>query len=111
MINSLQLIMLTVCFNLRTPVNVQKTEIQILGLVSFDVFDTGKLYKKIFQFNETMTPPYTDKFAEASMESSNFILELGPVFIIEIFYLLVVAFHPVMLYLCKGENFRCTKSI
>lgn len=52
-----------------------------MKLTNLDIIRTENLLNSIFDF-ENETPPYNKAFEEAGYESTNFIIELGPIFII-----------------------------
>jgi hypothetical protein len=104
MINSMQVIVLTVLFNLKTPVNAQNIEVMILQMVSFDVIRTSALLTKVFKFENEKTPPLNFIFEQAGYDTSNFILGMGPLFIAEVGYVLVFICLPIMNYICSKEK-------
>ena len=81
MINALQIIVYTVLFNLKTPVNALEIEIMILQMVKFDIFRTESLIQIIFNFDLERQPPLNSRFVKAKYESSNFILNMGSMFL------------------------------
>ena len=82
MINALQIIVYTVLFNLKTPVNALEIEIMILQMVKFDMLRTDSLLQKIFNFDLEKQPPLNSRFEKAKYESSNFFLNMGSMFFI-----------------------------
>ena len=81
MINALQIIVYTVLFNLKTPVNALEIEIMILQMVKFDIFRTESFIQIIFNFDLERQPPLNSRFVKAKYESSNFILNMGSMFL------------------------------
>ena len=81
MINALQIIVYTVLFNLKTPVNALEIEIMILQMVKFDIFRTESFIQIIFNFDLERQPPLNSRFVKAKYESSNFILNMGNMFL------------------------------
>ena len=81
MINALQIIVYTVLFNLKTPVNALEIEIMILQMVKFDIFRTESFIQMIFNFDLERQPPLNSRFVKAKYESSNFILNMGNMFL------------------------------
>ena len=73
--------MLTVLLSVTMPVNCYRIMIAIMKLTNLDVLDSGPLLESIFTF-KSETPPLNAIFEEAGYETSNFILELGPLFVI-----------------------------
>ena len=63
LINSLQINVLTVLLNLKTPVNSLVVLSTMLQLSNFDVIDMEPLYKKVFRFSETKS--FNQIFEEA----------------------------------------------
>ena len=53
LINGLQVQALSALFAIRMPTNALEIMIMIMNLASFDVFNTEKIYMKIFRFKET----------------------------------------------------------
>ena len=56
----------------------------MLHLSNFDLIDMDPIYNKLFRFSETKA--FNQIFEEAGYESSNFILLIGPLFLIVILY-------------------------
>ena len=50
LINGLQIQALSALFAVRMPTNANAIMVMIMNLVSFDIFKTEKMYKKIFGF-------------------------------------------------------------
>lgn len=84
MINGMQIISLTCLFYIRLPVNVYALNMQLLNIASFDVYQTDKF---IDQFHFTETEAFSPIFEEASMDGSNFIEGIGPMFLFMIIYI------------------------
>ena len=53
LINGLQLIVLTVLFNTKIPVNAKEILVVVLALVNFELVNTEEIYPVIFDFTET----------------------------------------------------------
>ena len=85
LVNTLQLIALTIFFDTLSPVNVQSVLINILKISNFDLYPTDQIYEKVFDFTETQ--PFNSLFEETGFESSNFILLTGTLFIFVLFYI------------------------
>ena len=60
MVNGLQILALTCLFHIRIPSNAMSIMTMILSLAAFDLFETEKIYEKIFNF--TKTDSYTPIF-------------------------------------------------
>ena len=75
-INTLQLIMLTVLFTVSMPINSHNIMIELLKITNLDMIDTNWILQKIMTLEET--PPFSQTFGNAGYETTNFLLELGP---------------------------------
>ena len=95
LINTLQMIMFTVLFSCNFPLNASKIMIAIMKLTNLDIIDTESILTAMWNF-KVETDSISPIFEEAGYESSNFIIELGPLFLIICFSTLI--------YLCK----RCS---
>ena len=81
LINTLQMIVMTALFSLKKPLNCHQIMIAIMKLTNLDVIPTEDFLNKIFTF-EVEAPAFNENFEDAGYESSNFIIELGPLGII-----------------------------
>ena len=112
LINTLQMIMLTVFFKLNIPVNADTVMIMILKLCALDFFNSEKYIDMLFDFRETdvydsqldSVGDETSKFNEAGYESSIFIELLGPVFFIALLTIMILALRS-----CCKRLFRPCK--
>ena len=84
LVNTLQIIVLTVLFNLKTPLNVQIVLITILKISNFDILPTDDFFSYILSFTDTQ--PLNQIFEDAGFESSNFILLTGTLLIFLLAY-------------------------
>lgn len=85
-INSLQLIVLTVLYNLNMPDLCFKMLVEIMKLTNLDLIDVEPVLVMIFgEFHET--DPFNEKFGNAGYDSTNFILECGPLFLLILIFL------------------------
>lgn len=75
-INTLQMIVLTVLFNVSMPVNAYAILIEIMKITNLDVIDTSWLLDKLIELTET--PSFNYKFLDAGYEMTTFFIELGP---------------------------------
>ena len=75
MINALQLIVLTVLFDMKLPVNTKEISVVILALANFELINTEEIYPKIFHFTDTGS--FNQIYAACGIESSNFIMLIG----------------------------------
>ena len=89
-----QILTLTVLFNTKTPANSKPVFIKVLKLANFDLFRTENLYEDIFEEVE----PLNQDFEDAGFSDSNFIVGLGPVFF---FIVLFVPFRLLMVDISK----------
>ena len=53
LINGLQVQALSALFAVRMPTNANDIMVMFMNLASFDVFNTEKIYRKIFGFSDT----------------------------------------------------------
>ena len=88
-VNGLQLIAMTCLFRIRLPTNVQVVFVEILQLAAFDLFKTETIYMKIFNFSETKS--FSSSFDGAAFSGSNFIIGIGPMFLVMIAYALYLS--------------------
>ena len=108
LINGLQVQALSALFAIRMPTNALEIMIMIMNLASFDVFNTEKIYMKIFRFKETDS--YNSIFDDAGFSGSNFILGIGPMFMMMVYYCLYLAFREMVLRNFTGDYY-CEKKI
>ena len=67
-----------------------------MKLTNLDVINTENLLNSVFEF-EHEAPPYNKSFEEAGYESTNFIIELGTIFIIGCLSLLFYLIRMILL--------------
>ena len=79
-VNSLQLIVLTVLFNVLMPVNALEVLTQIMMLVNLDVIDTRFLLDTVITLKDL--PGFNIRFQEVGYDTSSFLIELGPLLFI-----------------------------
>ena len=77
-----QILVLTVLFNTKTPANSKPVFVFVLRLVNFDLFRTENLYVDIFEEAE----PLNQTFEDCGFDTSNFIVGLGPLFFVIVFF-------------------------
>ena len=84
------MIMFTVLFSVVMPVNVSSIMITIMHITNLDVVNeyVGEDLFELMNFSET--DPFNENFDAAGYQSSNFIIELGPLFFIVVFYVFAV---------------------
>jgi hypothetical protein len=110
-----------------------------LKLVSFDVIGTADIYNNIFKFEaaqeedesetkdevetelkperrlsekESPTPPINAIFADSGYDTSNFILGMGPLFFVELVYLLIFILLPLSRHIFRDmpEDGHCART-
>lgn len=91
-INTLQMIVLTVLFNLAMPVNAYTILIEIMKITNLDVIDTGEFLDMVISVTET--PSFGFKFLEGGYDTTSYFIELGP-----LFFVIIGAFIYVVLKL------------
>ena len=84
-INSLQLIVMTVLYSLIIPTVCYDVLISIMKLTNLDIIEVDFLFDIMFKFRET--EPINTTFEEAGYDSTNFIVEVGPLFFLILIYL------------------------
>ena len=99
LVNTLQIVVLTVLFDIKTPLNVQETFLNILKLANFDLIQLDSFYDSVFTF--TPSEPFNELFLEAEYDTSNYIKLIGPIFIFVSLYLI---FIPVTISLRKVSS-------
>ena len=108
-LNAIQILVLSILFRLEIPQNMHDIMGPILKLSNFDVFQTDYLYLVIFGFGET---PYFDQvFSDSGFEGSNFVVGIGPIFIMVVFFLSWVPMQMLMKYIVEKYKikWRCIK--
>lgn len=107
-LNAIQIIMLTILFRLSIPVNMFDIFGPLLQLSNFDVFKTDIIYEIIFGFGET--EPFDQIFEEAGFEGSNFIVGIGPLFIIVVLSLVWIIIQKCMKHIIKRAKIKVGKT-
>ena len=64
------------------------------------MFKVEDFYKMIFGFEETES--FSLVFEQAKMEGHNFILGIGPMFLVYLFYPIYATTHAMIRYVLKG---------
>ena len=100
MVNSLQMMVITLLFSVFQPANSHILQSAILHLCAFDLFRVENVYKQIFGFEETES--FNLVFEEANMEGHNFILGIGPIFLVFILYPFYAIIHSTVRYVFRG---------
>ena len=77
-INSLQLIVLTVLFSVKMPETCYETLKYIMQMTNLDTIDTTYAFNAMFNFRETA--PFNEEFDAAGYNSTNFFIESGALF-------------------------------
>ena len=83
------MIVLMVLFNVSMPVNAYSILIEIMKITNLDVIDTNWLLDKLI--NLTYMPTFSLKFEEAGYDTTNFLIELGPLLFFILASLLAVS--------------------
>ena len=84
LINTLQMIVIIVLFNVQFPLNCAKILIDIMSLANLDIIDVDDYIVALFDF-QLDSPPFNEIFEEAGFESSTFTIELGLIFFVIVF--------------------------
>ena len=106
LINTLQMIMFTVLFSISFPLNCSKIMIAIMKLTNLDVIDTETILNAIWTF-KIEAAPISAVFEEAGYQSSNFIIELGPLFFIISASILFYLAKLLLIYLLRDCGKNC----
>ena len=96
-INSLQLIVLTVLFSIEIPHTCYDVLIKIMKMTNLDLIETEGAINKMFDFRET--EPFNDRLLDAGYGSSNFFHESGALFFMVLGFLLWVPIAKCLQYL------------
>ena len=99
------MIVLTVLFAINMPSNCYRIMIAIMKLTNLDIVETEDILNQIFTFH-VETKPISAVFKEAGYESSNFIIELGPLFLIICISSIIYLLRMILLKLVEkcGDN-------
>ena len=73
LIETSQILTLTVLFNTKTPANSKLVFVKVLKLVNFDLYRTENLYEDIFEEAE----PLNQNFEDCGFDTSNFVAAMG----------------------------------
>ena len=92
LINSMQIIVLTVLFSLIMPAHVDAYLVQIMKLTNMDIIPVDDYLQDMFDFSETES--FNDKFKAAGYEGANFVLLTGPFLLIAFAF---ICFIPIKL--------------
>ena len=84
------------------PANAFSIMTMILNLAAFDFFQTDKILNGIFYFKET--PSFSQIFDDAGFNGSNFIIGIGPMFLMMVSYAFFLAIRAIVLRNCKVER-------
>ena len=74
--------------------------IAIMQLVNLDILHTQKLLYWVFDFEER--EPFNERFSMSGYSTTNFIIELGPINIIVLAWLLLIILRLAILYCLTG---------
>ena len=95
------MMVVTILFKINQTQNSRIIQSAILKLCSFDFFRTEDMYNKVFDFKES--EPFNSKFESVGIESSNFILGIGPVFLSMVAFPCYVFVHKILQFFLKGK--------
>ena len=117
LVNTLQMIVITVFFKLEHPFNADMVMIMILKLCSLDFIKAESLLKTLFDFRETVafdeeiteTGEVKSKFLDAGYESVIYIALLGPFFFFLIATLLFIFFKLLLKKIFKRCRDSCMR--
>ena len=84
-INSLQIIVLPVLYSLSFPTVCFDVLISIMKMTNLDLINVEPVLYQMFKFRET--EPVNVTFELAGYDSSNFFIEMGPLFFITTFFI------------------------
>ena len=98
-LNAMQILVLTILFRLDIPVNMHDILGPVLKLSNFDVFQTDWLFEKMFGFGESEN--FDQIFHDSGFEGSNFIVGIGPIFVIVVLFLAWLPLQMVMKCMIK----------
>ena len=114
-INAIKIIIFTYLYKLQSPENVRMVMIKIWEILTFDILDSEYLVDYLFSFRETRV--FIKKydadgmsesvFEDAGFDSSNFIMLTGPVIILLLSFLLLVALKSLLKLVTKKCNENC----
>jgi len=90
LINSLQLIVVMPLFQVFIPSNASFLLSVIMDIANLNVLLTDDIYGEMFNF--TQTEPYRENFGFAGYETSNYILNLGTMFLIILVFMVIICF-------------------
>ena len=102
-INSLQMMVLIVLFNLQIPKICQIILVEIMRLTNLALVDTDSSINMLFNFDESISEPLNERFEEAGYDSTNFFILLGLV----LYLILAFIIWNVLLLLMQ----KCTKNM
>ena len=92
------MIVLTVLFTVDMPENAKQILIDVMKLTNLDVIKSENLLNSIFAFKAEASP-INERFEATGYESSNFVIELGTIFLLIIATLILVLLREILLKL------------
>ena len=102
LINTLQMIVIIVLFNVQFPLNAGKILIDIMSLANLDLIEVDGYISAVFDF-QLESQPFNAIFEEAGFQSSTFTIELGLIFFIIVFSVL----SALAKFICKRATKDC----
>ena len=106
-INSLQLIVLTVLFSVKMPETCYETLKYIMQMTNLDTIDTTYAFNAMFNFRETA--PFNEAFGTAGYDSTNFFIESGALFFIVCAFILWVPIRKLLQ--CIGNKTKANNCL
>lgn len=98
-----------ILFRLQIPINMKDVLGPILELTNFDIFHTDDLFLLIFGFGETES--FDSVFEDNKFEGSNFIVGIGPLFIIIVFYAVWIPVQVLLKWIIRKRNIKKGKAL
>ena len=102
LINTLQMIVIIVLFNVQFPLNTAQILIDIMALSNLDLFEVDGYITAMFNFG-VQTKAFNEKFDAAGFETSTFTIELGMIFFIVLFSFAFLVFKQIL----KLATYKC----
>ena len=105
LINTLQMIVIIVLFNVQFPLNTSQILIDIMALSNLDLFEVDGYITAMFNFG-VQTKAFNEIFEAAGFETSTFTIELGMIFFIVLFSFAFLVFKQIL----KLATYKCGKN-
>ena len=109
MVNTLQVFNLAIIYNCLLPENMLVILAEVNKACNFDFYNTETMYETLFGFEETES--FSQKFEEAGFEGSNFINQIGPVFIFIVLFPMWILIRSLVGRICAKQcTHKCCQS-